>query len=204
VLSRHAYLPLAGWRWIVGLLPAVLVYGASDNQQLRGFGIYYAVPFVAFLAIATALGSRTLARSILPIARAELAATALTLFSALSIGLGYSLRPWKAELGSVKEAVSALAAYDRVLVQGGLYPHAGYESRVQLLTSHELQAQEGQSAVILLSHRGSSYPLKRRQWRCLTSLPGLEGMPSGLIAVPVTGDAGDCVRSSIPDDDADR
>lgn len=198
VLSRHFYLPLIGWRWIVGLLPVALVYGASDNHQLRGFGIYYAVPFVPFLAIATAVGARTLTRSVLRGPIAEVTAAGLVVASAWSIGLGYSLRPWKGELGAVRHALIALGSQDKVFVQGELYPHAGYDRHVQLLTAHDVQAQASQSAVILLASRGSAYPLRKNQWRCLTSLPRLSAMPGGLLAVPVTATARQCVSSLKP------
>ena len=33
VLGTHLFLPLVGWRWTLGIVPIVLLYGASDNEQ---------------------------------------------------------------------------------------------------------------------------------------------------------------------------
>jgi uncharacterized membrane protein len=61
VLAPYAYLPFVGWRWSIGILPIVLLYGAAANEQLRSFGIYYAIPLVPFLALGAADGARQLA-----------------------------------------------------------------------------------------------------------------------------------------------
>lgn len=193
VLARHLFLPLAGWRWIIGLAPLVVLYGASDNDQVRAFGIYYAVPLVPFLVIGGAQGARVLTGLVLSPARAEAAAAAIVVASALAIGLGYSLRPWKPELREVRAALQRLAAHDVVLVQSGLYPHAGYDPRVQLLAEHSLRDPSLSSAVALLAPNASAYPFTRDELACLVALPEAAKMPQGLRAVHLSG-ASACLR----------
>jgi len=195
VLASHWYLPLLGWRWIIGLLPLVLVYGASDNDQIRRFGIYYGVPLVPFLSIGAAAGARTITRWLPQRAVGTCLAGVLVIASALSYGLGYSLRPWKYELRAVPEALARLQDRHTVLVQGGLYPHAGYADRVQLLTEHALRGVENDQAVMLLATRGSAYPLKKEQWRCLIALPSVAAMPDRLLATEVSTEARRCLDS---------
>lgn len=197
VLVSHWYLPVLGWRWIAGLLPLVFVYGISDSEQIRGFGIYYVAPLIPFLAIGTAMGAWTLSSWMWRSSVAPLMAAAIVVASALSTGLGYSLRPWKSELRAVPQALALLGSYDRILVQGGLYPHAGYDERVQLLTSHDMSAADGVHAVLLLATRGSTYPLRQYQWQCLAALPPLTPMPEGLLAVALTHDARRCMDRHV-------
>jgi uncharacterized membrane protein len=193
VVGSYWHLPLLGWRWIIGVLPLVFIYGASDSDQIRGFGIYYSLPLIPFLTIGTAAGARKLISWFRPGPVAEVAAAAVILATTVSTGLGYSLRPWKGELKAVPEALAHLAGYDEVLVQGGLYPHAGYEGHVQLLTRHDLRATEGARVAILLATRGSTYPLKQHEWKCLTDLPRLAPMPHGLLAILATPEARGCI-----------
>lgn len=193
VLVSHWYLPVLGWRWIIGLLPFVVIYAVSDNAQIRGFGIYYSLPAIPFLTIGTAVGARRLISWFRPGPRAEIAAAAVVLVTTVSTGLGYSLRPWKYELKAVPEALVRLHGYEEVLVQGGLYPHAGYDGHVQLLTPHDLRAREGKRVAILLGTRGSTYPLKQHEWKCLADLPSVPRMPDGLLAIPATPEARRCM-----------
>jgi hypothetical protein len=55
VIPPHLYLR-AGWHWSLGALPIVVLYGASANDQLRSFGIYYAIVLVPFLVLGAASG----------------------------------------------------------------------------------------------------------------------------------------------------
>jgi uncharacterized membrane protein len=185
VLARHLFLPLAGWRWMIGVVPLVVLYGASDNDQVRAFGIYYAVPLVPFLVLGAAHGARRLAGLVWEPARAEAAAALLVLVSVLSVGLGYSLRPWKPELRQVRAALAALPPGDGeiVLVQSGLYPHAGYATHVKLLAPHTLRDPRHLGAILLLAPGASAYPFSQDTWDCLAALPSVDGMPDGLRAV---------------------
>ena len=65
VLMPHALLPLIGWRWIAGILPLVILYGASSNSQVRDFGIYYSMVTVPFLTLGSAFGALVVARALL-------------------------------------------------------------------------------------------------------------------------------------------
>lgn len=192
VLARHLFLPLLGWRWVAGLAPLVVLYGASDNNQVRAFGIYYAVPLVPFLVIASAQGARLLAGLLWRPDRAEVIAASLVVASALSVGLGYSLRPWKPEVRQVAHAIERLPDEDVVLVQSGLYPHAGYEARVKLLAPHSLRDPRHAGAILLLAPNVSAYPFKRDEWDCLAALGSVGGMPSGLVAVRLDNPAAGC------------
>jgi Predicted membrane protein (DUF2079) len=135
-IQPHLFLPLVGWRWALGAVPIITLYGASANEQVRAFGIYYAIVLVPFLVIAASTGAMKVARRLLSDpGRAERAASVAVLLGALLVGSGhrgYSLRPWKAEVAAVPEAVAALAGEQTVLVQSGLFPHAGYDERFEL------------------------------------------------------------------------
>jgi hypothetical protein len=152
VLVPHLFLPLIGWRWTLGIIPIVLLYGASDNEQVRSYGIYYA---------GALLGGITDA--------------------------GYSLRPWKAEIAAVPSALAQLASEPVVLVQSGLYPHAGYESRVQLLTPEAVTDPRNAGAAVLLAPSVSAWPVPTEQLVSLERLSPIGAMPRGLIAVRVPG-----------------
>jgi hypothetical protein len=139
------------------------------------------------------MGARKLTASIGRGPVSEIAAAGVVLLSAISVGLGYSLRPWKSEIREVRRAIAALPPEQTVLVQGGLYPHAGYETRVRLLTAQDVLSVENANDVILLASRGSAYPLNRHQWRCLWSLPAAAPLRPGLVAIPVTPAAQQCL-----------
>ena len=74
VLASYWYLPALGWRWVIGVLPLVFIYGASDNDQVRAFGIYYSLPLIPFLTIGAAVGARKLISWFAPRPIAEVAA----------------------------------------------------------------------------------------------------------------------------------
>ena len=188
VIVPHLYLPLIGWRWALGIGPVVLLYGASANEQLRAFGIYYAIILVPFLVLSSSVGALALFGRILASGRnARLAAAGTVLLGALLVGGGYSLRPWRAEVGSVLEALDRLAEDPVVLVQSGLYPHAGYEERVQLLTPEALLETQNAGAAVLLAPAISAYPLQSEDRAWLGQQPLLEEMPEGLLAVRLSG-----------------
>ena len=189
VLAPFLFLPVVGWRWFVGVLPIVLLYGAAANEQMRAFGIYYAIILVPFLAIAAGAGSLTLMRRLIRNdGRAQLGAAALVLAGALLVGAGsrgYSLRPWRPEVAAVPVAIQLLRHEPVLLVQSGLYPHAGYEPRVQLLTRESLAGNPG--AAVLIAPRVQAYPMVREEIEALRSLPSVAEMPAGLSAVRVAG-----------------
>jgi hypothetical protein len=188
VLTPHLLLPLRGWRWSLGTLPIVAIYGASANEQLRAFGIYYSIVLVPFLVVAAAVGARALARRFAPdLAKAELLAAAAVVLGALLVGSGsrgYSFRPWKAEVTAMPDALHRLADEPMVLVQSGLFPHAGYDERFRLLTPETLNDPRHAAAVVLFAPRVSAYPFTApRLAENLAGLPAIGGLPDGLFAV---------------------
>jgi uncharacterized membrane protein len=188
VLTPHLLLPLVGWRWTVGALPIVAIYGASANEQVRAFGIYYAIVLVPFLALGAAAGARSLGRRFSDGgAPAEVAAAAALLGGALLVGSGnrgYSLRPWKPEIAAIPEAVRRLAGERAVLVQSGLLPHAGYDERFRLLTQETLDDVRHAGAAVLLAPNVGAYPFKAKSLAAsLSHLPPVGPMPDGLVAV---------------------
>jgi len=189
VLQPHLFLPAVGWRWSLGLIPIVALYGASANLQVRAFGIYYAIVLVPFLAIAASVGAASLARRFFKSeTHAQLAAASVVLLGALLVGSGsrgYSLRPWRPEIAAVPAALERLADEPVVLVQSGLFPHAGYDERFKLLTPESVQDAGAEGAVVLLARRIGAYPFHRRALETLLELPAVPGMPEGLVAVRI-------------------
>ena len=70
-----------------------------------------------------------------------------------------------------------------ILVQSGLYPHAGYSSKIQLLTPETARDPAYVGGVALLAPRVSAYPLDADERARLAQLPSAGAMPPGLIAV---------------------
>ena len=183
VLPPFLFLPLVGWRWSVGTLPLVVIFAASANDQVRAFGIYYAIYLVPFFALAAADGARTLAGRVLPPAKAvPVAATVVTL-GALVVGPGYALRSWRAEVAEVPSAIELLRNEKTVLVQSALYPHAGYEARIQLLTPRALADPANRDAAVLIAPDLRRYPFADVEFNPLLNRPAIFQLPGGLRAV---------------------
>jgi uncharacterized membrane protein len=193
-VEPYLFLPFVGWRWALGTLPIVAVYGASSNEQIRAFGIYYAIVLVPFFALAASAGAFTLARRIVANeGHARLAAGAVVLLGPLLVGSGhrgYSLRPWREEVRAVPEALASLAGEPRILVQSGLFPHAGYDTRLVLLTPETLADPRNSGAALLLARRASAYPFDGKEVARLGALPSIRAEARGVAAVrlsqPVT------------------
>jgi len=165
VLMPHAWLPLIGWRWFVAILPVLLLYGASSNAQVREFGIYYAMVTVPFLVIGSATGALVVMRALFAReAAARLAAALVVLLAALLVygdRAGYSLRPWRTEVAATPHVVERLSSEPMMLVQSALYPHAGYDSRVVLLTAETLHDPKYAGAAVLLAPDMDAYPFSK-------------------------------------------
>ena len=187
VLMPFAYLPFIGWRWSIGILPIVLLYGAAANEQMRSFGIYYAMPLVPFLALGAADGARRLAdRFGSHRGRARVIAAAVILAGALLAGIsdaGYSLRPWKPQVGAVPRLLRQLKGEPFVLVQSALYPHAGYDERVQLLTNESIRDPRYAGAALLLAPGLSAYPLSTAEFEALSQREVMATTDEGLLVV---------------------
>jgi hypothetical protein len=161
VLPPFLFLPLFGWRWLLGMLPIVLLYGASNNEQLRNFGIYYAIVLVPFLTIGAAVGAQRVAKLARKLPCPNVwTATVITAGALLVFGTraGYVLRPWNADVAAVPELLASLEQERLILVDSNLYPHAGYAARVQLLTPDTLYAKESEGAAIVLTNQRDAYP----------------------------------------------
>lgn len=172
VLLPHAFLPIVGWRWSVGILPLIILYGASSHSQLRAFGIYYAIVTVPFLAIASGIGALTVTRRLFARdAPARVAAALVVCVPALLVygdRAGYSLRPWRAEVAATPHVVETLSSERAILVQSALYPHAGYDSRVMLLTRETLRDPKNAGAAVLLAPALDAYPFTKGELDGLT------------------------------------
>jgi len=190
VALPHLYLPFVGWRWFVGALPIVILYGASANEQLRSFGIYYAIVLVPFLVLAAAAGARGITELLNGGAQTRVVAAVVIVIAALAGGLssgGYSLRPWKQEIAKLPQVIESLNAEKSLLVQSGLYPHAGYDSRVQLLTSQTLGDPRFAGAAIVLAPGLSAYPFDADALAPLLLLPEVLRTREGLVVVRQPG-----------------
>ena len=184
VLPPFLFLPVLGWRWSIGVLPLVVIFGASASEQVRGYGVYYGIYLVPFLSLAAADGGQRVFGWMLPRARAVAAAAALLVIASLVTGPGYALRPWRTEVAAVRQAIDLLAHERTVLVQSGLYPHAGYSSRVQLLTPHALRDVANADAAILVARPPmGAHPLRRDEMAWLLEQPAVGPMPGGLVAI---------------------
>ena len=187
VLSPFVYLPIVGWRWSIGILPIVFLYGAAANEQMRSFGIYYAMPLVPFLALGAADGARRLAdRFGAHRGRARTVAAAAILAGALFAGIsdaGYSLRPWKPHVAAVPRMLRQLNGERFVLVQSALYPHAGYDGRVQLLTNDSLRDPRYAGAALLLAPDLGAFPLSAAEIESLSRLETVARSDEGLLVV---------------------
>jgi uncharacterized membrane protein len=197
-IQPHLFLPLIGWRWAVGTLPIVALYGASANEQVRAFAIYYAIVLMPFFVMGASAGALALARRFISHpGHAQLAAAAAVLLGPLLVGSGhrgYSLRPWRTETAAVKDALAQLGAEPKVLVQSGLFPHAGYDERYELLTPQTLADPRNAGAVLLLARRIGAYPFFGVEMDRISKLPSAAAMPGGLLAVRVTPDSAEKLR----------
>jgi uncharacterized membrane protein len=188
VLVPHLYLPLVGWRWTLGAVPIVALYGAATNAPLRDYGVYYSIIVVPFLVLGTSSGALMVTRRLFrDPGRARLLAAGGIFLSALLVGStdgGYSLRPWRTEISALPETLRALAGGD-VLVQSGLYPHAGYEQRIKLLTPAALSDPKNAGAIAVLAPAISAYPFRPQDLAAILKLPSAEPAPAGLVIVRI-------------------
>jgi len=187
VLLPHALLPLAGWRWVLGILPLVVLYGASANVQIRDFGIYYSIVTVPFLVPASAFGALAVARALLGReAPARIAAAAMVALAALLVygdRAGYSLRPWRPEVAAAPRVRERLASERAILVQSALYPHTGYDPRVVLLTRETLGDVKYSGAPTLLAPGLDAYPFAKGELDALVAGGRPTAADGGIVVV---------------------
>jgi uncharacterized membrane protein len=187
VLLPHALLPLAGWRWVLGILPLVALYGASANVQIRDFGVYYSIVIVPFLVLSSAFGALAVARAVLGReAPARIAAAATVALAALLVygdRAGYSLRPWRPEVAAAHRVVERLASERSILVQSALYPHTGYDSRVVMLTRETLRDAQYRGAATLLAPALNAYPFTKGELDALAAGGRSTAADGGIVIV---------------------
>ena len=70
-----------------------------------------------------------------------------------------------------------------VLVQSGLYPHAGYDSRIQLLTEDSLADARYSGAAIVLAPAMNAYPLDKREYDELRQRTAIRATAKGILVV---------------------
>jgi uncharacterized membrane protein len=185
VLLPFLFLPLLGWRWTIGILPTVALYSASTDEQVRSFALYYAIALVPFLTLAAATGGLRVATRVLKNpAHARLATAVMLVLSVVLIGggsRGYSLRAWRPEVGAVAKALPILSAERRVLVQSSLYPHVGYDSRLQLLTPDAIGNPANAGAAVLLAPALGAFPFVSDELATTRGLAPFGQLPGGLV-----------------------
>jgi hypothetical protein len=70
-----------------------------------------------------------------------------------------------------------------VLVQSALYPHAGYDDRVQLLTNESIRDPRYTRAALLLAPGLSAYPLSTAEFEALLQREVMAKTDDGLLVV---------------------
>jgi hypothetical protein len=193
VILPTLFLSLIGWRWMLAMAPMVAVYATASDLQLRGFGIYYAIVLVPFLTVAGSIGALKLSRRMMRNScYTRIAAATLILAGALLVGSGnggYSLQPWRSEIAAVPEALTHLATERVVLVQSSLYPHTGYDGRIQLLTPSTLRDPTHAGAAVLVAPAMGTYPFEVDDILRISQLPTIHSI-HGLIAVRLPAQPG--------------
>jgi uncharacterized membrane protein len=154
LIASLAFVPLAGWPWILAALPPLLIYGSADGVALRNFTLHYSMPVLPalFVAIPFAIDrmTRGLAESRAPrrlIALVVLAASALA-------GTTYKLDAPRGERRAIPALVAA-AGTRQLYVQGALLPHAGYGANVHVL-HHQVVTRPNDA--LLLCQTCNPYP----------------------------------------------
>ena len=99
---------------------------------------------------------------------------------------GYSLRPWKPQVSAVPPMLRQLDGERFVLVQSALYPHAGYDERIQLLTSESIRDPRYAGAALLLAPGLSTYPLPPAEFEALSQWEVVARSDQGLLVVRAT------------------
>src|SRR6185503_16228101 len=153
----------------------------------------YAIVLMPFFVLGASTGALAVARRLITQpGHAQLAAAVAVLLGPLLVGSGhrgYSLRPWRTETAAVKDALTQLGPEPKVLVQSGLFPHAGYDERFQLLTPETLADPRNAGAVLLLARRIGAYPFFGTEMDRISRFPSVGTLPAGLLGVRITPEA---------------
>lgn len=179
------FLPFLSLRALAGMLPTLVMLGASSNPSMHDYSTYYPVALVPFVMLglieARARGGRW--------ATAALLATAA--FPLFWYGYARSVTP-KFELErDVRAEIERSASAPRVVVQTILFPHVGYGKNLRpLMSEEELKCAPGD--VVLLAPALDSWPFEfDAPGKFVTRLEGCGervSLPSGLEVVRITRD----------------
>jgi apolipoprotein N-acyltransferase len=159
LLEPLLFLPLAGFEWGAGALPALVPYAIASNGKLSHFALYYSMPILPFLFAGAACGLRRVTRrfsrgGMLPL---RAAALLLLLICALD-GAGYKFERARPEREEIAPLLATIPARTPALLQGALLPHAGYDPRFSAL---DLDPVIDGSHAFLLDPGADSYPFTR-------------------------------------------
>jgi hypothetical protein len=88
-------------------------------------------------------------------------------------------------VAAVPDALAQLADERLVLVQSGLYPHSGYDARIQLLTPSTLHDSTSTGAAVLVAPAVGAFPFSVDDILKISQLPAIRSLPAGLVAVRI-------------------
>ena len=170
ILTSHWYIligcllfiPLLSFGGLAGMLPALVIYGLSNLDQMREYATYYSAPLLAFLFYGLIDGSRILLQKQF---FSTNTAFKLIIFACLLFSLsggGYQKFPPLAfsALQDLKQARLFLAEQnpDLICAQTLLFPHLSYAFHLQPLSAICMH-QGAAYSIILNNPQYNSYPL---------------------------------------------
>ncbi|MDP3501801.1 MAG: DUF2079 domain-containing protein [Myxococcales bacterium] len=147
------FLPFLSFRALAGMLPTIVMLGASSNPSMHEYWTYYPVAMVPFVLLgiieARAKGGRW----------ANAALVAAGIMPLFWYGYARSIAPKLDLERAVQSQLEQSNAAPRIVVQTILFPHVGYGKNVRPLLSHDdLRASEGD--VFLLAPALDSWPFE--------------------------------------------
>jgi uncharacterized membrane protein len=160
LLSTLAFMPLAGYGWLLAALPAIVVTASSDQLPMHHLARHYSLPFLALLFASASDGIARLGAVMKgnPV-RARRIVAIVFLLASTFVDAGYKMERARPERHHVADLLAAAGART-VYIQGAIYPHAGYESRHRAL-HHKVVPPPG--SAFLLCTTCSPYPFEREE-----------------------------------------
>jgi uncharacterized membrane protein len=128
VWASLAFVPLAGFGWLVAALPPLLIYCSADMDKLHYLTLYYSMPLLPAVFAAIPFAAQRLARGRRVAARCV---AMLVLAASIALGAGYTVRAPHPDRTAIRPLVARTTS--TIWIQGALFPHAGYEPRVKVL-----------------------------------------------------------------------
>jgi uncharacterized membrane protein len=160
-----AFTPLLGYEWLLAAGAALIPYAAAQIGKVAQFRLYYSMPVLPLMLVASAAGVRRLAvlrERVKPAsgrASQRIAAASVFLIGAL-VGPGY--RFVRGQPVGVPQRLAGMAGDRPLVVQGSLFPHVGYATRHAVLKPP--LAVDGHRA-FLLAPETVPYPFDRSEIR---------------------------------------